>query len=362
MAPGEFTVQLCSDTTCFPKDSGGAGTPFVRRSTSAGQVAIHCVPCRSAYQNRATVAEWPTTETGRGAPFVRRGVPLWSNDPMRPKSGVTASVLIPAHQEEAVIGRCLSSLLADAGPDEFEVVVVANGCSDRTTAVVRGFAPRVRLLELPAGSKPAALNEGERLLRHFPRVYLDADVELSANTVRSLVAALAAPRPLLATPRRSLQMAHATLLTRGYFRTWEALQRARQETIGTGVYALNEPARRRFDSFPDAIGDDTFVHSLFRPGDRRVVDDPVKVWPPQRLSDVVAVRTRVVLGNMTAPAAQARRDRPSWAAQARHLAGEPLAVLGIPFYAAVTLLIRARARARLRAGDLSWSRVERSRS
>jgi hypothetical protein len=274
-------------------------------------------------------------------------------------SAATASVLIPAHQEEAVIGRCLSALLAAAAPGEFDVVVVANGCTDGTARVVRSYGPRVRLIELPVGSKSIALNEGEQELRHFPRLYLDADVELDTHAARALAEALGTDQPVIATPRRSLQVDGATSLTRSYFRTWEALQAARRETIGTGAYALNEAARRRFTKFPESIGDDTFVHSLFRSHERRVVSHTVKVWPPKRLAEVVAVRTRVAVGNMTTPAGPGTGHRPSLRAQLLHLLKEPVAVVGLPLYVAVTLLIRAQARSRIRHEDLTWTRAER---
>ena len=42
------------------------------------------------------------------------------------------SVIIPAHNEESVIGRCLAAMLEGAQPGELEIIVVCNGCSDRT--------------------------------------------------------------------------------------------------------------------------------------------------------------------------------------------------------------------------------------
>jgi glycosyltransferase involved in cell wall biosynthesis len=270
-----------------------------------------------------------------------------------------ASVLIPAYQEAAVIARCLNALLADAAPGEFEIVVVANGCTDGTARIARSFEPRVRVVELPVGSKSLALNEGERELHHFPRLYLDADVELDSQAARAIATALATDQPVIATPRRTLQVAEATLPTRWYFRTWEALQEARRETIGTGAYALNQAGRRRFTTFPESIGDDTFVHSLFRSSERRIVNDTVKVWPPQRLREVVAVRTRVALGNMTTPPGPGTRDRPSAWGQLLRLLSRPAAAAGLPLYIAVTLQIQFRARSRLRTGDLAWTRAER---
>src|SRR5437868_5462556 len=46
------------------------------------------------------------------------------------------SVIIPAHNEEAYIRETLERVNRQAYPD-FEVIVVANGCSDRTATVAR---------------------------------------------------------------------------------------------------------------------------------------------------------------------------------------------------------------------------------
>ena len=45
------------------------------------------------------------------------------------------SIVIAAYNEAAVIGRCLDALLAGAAPGEFDVTVVANGCTDDTAEV-----------------------------------------------------------------------------------------------------------------------------------------------------------------------------------------------------------------------------------
>lgn len=56
------------------------------------------------------------------------------------------SVIIPAHNEERFIGKCLRSVNSAAkyiAPDEVEAIVVANRCTDKTTEIARRMGARV---------------------------------------------------------------------------------------------------------------------------------------------------------------------------------------------------------------------------
>ena len=63
------------------------------------------------------------------------------------------SVVIPAHNEEVVLGRGLDGVLSGALLGEIDVVVVCNGCSDGTADVARSYGDRVRVIETPIPSK-----------------------------------------------------------------------------------------------------------------------------------------------------------------------------------------------------------------
>lgn len=121
----------------------------------------------------------------------------------------TASVVIAAHNEAAVIGRCLDSLRADTVPGEFDITVAANGCTD-ATASIAAERPGVRVLDLPEPGKAQALNAADQVADGFPRIYLDADIFTTAAVARALCAALATDptsgRPwLAAVPRRDVE-------------------------------------------------------------------------------------------------------------------------------------------------------------
>ena len=114
---------------------------------------------------------------------------------------LVTSVIVPAHNEASVVGRALDSLLHEAEPGEFDVIVVCNGCTDDTADTARTRAG-VRVVEIQTASKVAALNAGDEHAQGFPRIYLDADIELSTESLRLVRDALAdnpaaAPLPIV---------------------------------------------------------------------------------------------------------------------------------------------------------------------
>ena len=206
------------------------------------------------------------------------------------------SVVIPAHDEEAVVGRCLDALVTRARPDELDVVVVCNGCSDRTAAVARRFRRSVRVIETRVASKTHALNLGDSAARGFPRFYVDADVVLPIESVRPMAARLAGD-VLAAAPSMAPDLSGASWAVRAFYAVWTRLPCTREGMIGVGVYALSKEGRRRFGGFPDVIADDGFVRMHFAPGERVRVDEaPVRVVPPATLGELIRVKARSRMG------------------------------------------------------------------
>ena len=206
------------------------------------------------------------------------------------------SVVIAAHNEAAVIGRCLDALLSDRA-GSLDVTVVANGCTDDTAHVARA-RPGVRVIELPVASKAAALNVGDAAANGWPRVYLDADIVLPAAAVHRLTAAVAAGPALAAVPRRRLALDGCPLPVRAYYAVHTRLPAFRTALFGRGAIALSATARGRFDRFPDVIADDLFLDSQFTPDEKCEVAD-VAAWvaAPRRTRDLIRRLSRVRAGN-----------------------------------------------------------------
>ena len=279
-------------------------------------------------------------------------------------SGPTASVVIPAHNEANVLRRTLTTLLAGARPGELEVVVACNGCTDGTAEVARGFGASVRVLELPEASKTAALNAADAVAGTFPRVYLDADIELPARAVRELPGALADPQVLLAAPSVSFVLDGRPWPVRAYFEIWTRLPWITRALGGGGVYALSARGRGRFYAFPDVLGDDLYVRSLMRPEERRATAAACVVRPPRTLWSLIRTKSRAYRGN-----AELARRHPAGGglglgttrAAVTSVLHQPKLWPAATVYAAVVLCARALAASRRPGSPAGWARDETAR-
>ena len=212
-------------------------------------------------------------------------------------SEAAVSIVVPAHNEEAVIASNLRRLLDGSKPGEFDVIVVANGCSDGTAAAA-AQVEGVRVLETPVPGKPNALRLGDAACTTFPRIYLDADVALDTTSVRELVTACAQPGILACAPAPELDLTDAGRMVKRVHRVHEALIAPQRALAGAGAYALTEAGHRRVFPMPDVISDDGLVHASFAPHERVVVRTARSVVRPARtVSAYLDRRVRVRRGN-----------------------------------------------------------------
>ena len=110
-------------------------------------------------------------------------------------------VMVLAHNEERHIAACLDSIFA-ADPDRsFEVYVMANGCTDRTEAIVSEYSrkrPDVRLVSIVLGDKCNAWNVfvHETVPKHCPGrdvyFFMDGDATSEPFAFTAMARALGA--------------------------------------------------------------------------------------------------------------------------------------------------------------------------
>lgn len=204
----------------------------------------------------------------------------------------SASIIIPAHNEARVIVRTLRSLTAASDPNEFDVIVVCNGCTDLTATRAASLnAPGVRVLSIEEPSKSRAMSVGDATARAYPRLYLDADVELSTEGARSMVNALAAAASVVASPQYQLE--GCTRPARAYWQEWQ--RRNSQPRSGTGCFGLSKQARASFEDFPQLLGDDQWVAANFAPEIVPAAETHVRV--AQTIPAIFRRRVRIARGN-----------------------------------------------------------------
>ncbi|MEO8906539.1 MAG: glycosyltransferase [Microbacteriaceae bacterium] len=282
------------------------------------------------------------------------------------------SVVIAAHNEATVIGRCLDALLADDVAGDFDVTVVPNGCTDATAAIAASRG--VRVVELGQASKAAALNAGDKIAVGFPRIYLDADIVVSTAGARALsqlvdIAVDGTPTIHAAVPVRALNLKGRPLPVRAYFAINNRLPVFQNGLFGRGMIAVSEVGRSRFDQFPDMMADDLFLDSLFTDPEKACADGVVTtVAAPLRTRDLMRRLVRVRRGNaaMRTAGSEGRltivvrpSDRMSWLRDVvrpnPRLAPAGLLYFGISVVAA--LLAR-----RSPEDDTTWQRDESTRT
>jgi hypothetical protein len=277
-----------------------------------------------------------------------------------PHQAAGGAILMPAHNEGAVIARSLARLLDGLDPS-VRVVVVCNGCTDNTAEVARTMGPRVEVLELAQASKPAAIRAGEHAVPElFPRLYLDADVDLTGAAANATLRRLREGAPA-ARPTAQLDLQGASGVIGRYYRAWSRLPRTSERLWGAGVYGLSREGRNRFGAFPDVVADDLFVDELFRGDEISIVQtEPVIARVPRTVRAQLRMMRRSRGGNVEL-VSSGRAESTTWmtlrAAAASATSG-PCEAVDAAVYLLITLAGRASTRL-ARSG--TWERDESSR-
>lgn len=118
-------------------------------------------------------------------PRPLRRAPVWPR----------TTVIVPAHNEAAVIhGKILNTLALDYPPELIEVIVASDGSTDGTADLARAIDDRrVHVLDLPRRGKAFALNAAVREARGEVLVFSDANIDLAPDSVARLVEGFADP-------------------------------------------------------------------------------------------------------------------------------------------------------------------------
>lgn len=97
------------------------------------------------------------------------------------------SIIIPAYNEEKLIGRCLASILAADIPVEHEVIVVNNASTDRTKEIAQSFRG-VKVVDESAKGLTKARQAGFKASSGEILVYFDADTIIPKDWFKNTLA------------------------------------------------------------------------------------------------------------------------------------------------------------------------------
>ncbi|MEO6989069.1 MAG: glycosyltransferase family 2 protein [Aquihabitans sp.] len=193
------------------------------------------------------------------------------------------SVIIAAHDEAAVIGNKVRSVLeSDYPADALEVIVVSDGSSDATVEQTLAIGdPRVRLIALDRVGKAIALNSGIRAATGEVLVFSDANSHFDRSTLRSLMRPFADPTvggvagdqrylPAGVDPEATMQG------ERWYWDFDRTLKRAESSSgnVVSATGALYAVRRDLVSSVPDGVTDDFYQSTGVIARGRRLVFAP----------------------------------------------------------------------------------------
>lgn len=118
--------------------------------------------------------------------------------PRKPAVGHVTSwpaitIVVAVRNEAARLPARVRNLLQIPYPGRREVIVVSDGSTDDPRTALQPFGDAVRLIDVPAGGKPLALNAGVDAARGDILVFADARQQFSDQALTELVANFADP-------------------------------------------------------------------------------------------------------------------------------------------------------------------------
>ncbi|HLC75190.1 MAG TPA: glycosyltransferase [Candidatus Nanoarchaeia archaeon] len=93
------------------------------------------------------------------------------------------SIIIPAYNEEKYLKKTIESISEQTYKD-YEIIVVANGCTDNTIEIAQQHADRLFVVDKPHVS--IARNIGARHAKCSTLIFLDADTRLAPNALHEI--------------------------------------------------------------------------------------------------------------------------------------------------------------------------------
>jgi glycosyltransferase involved in cell wall biosynthesis len=187
----------------------------------------------------------------------------------------TVTLIVPAHDEEDVIGARVENLLElDYPSDRLQLVVASDGSTDRTHEIVRSFDGKVSLLEADRGGKLPTMNRAVRETESEILAFGDANATWAPEALRKLVRSFADPNVAYVCGQVRFQREDGTNKEGLYWR-YEMWLRESESSLGSitggngAIYAV-----RRDDYVEWPFGHDLGFPALMVQRGRRAIYEP----------------------------------------------------------------------------------------
>lgn len=224
-----------------------------------------------------------------------------------PQETPFVTLLIAAHNEQAIIAQKLENSLAlDYPRDRLQILVAADGSDDRTPDIVREYAEQGVELSYspPRRGKMAAINRAMPLARGEIVIFSDANNMYRPDVVRELVAPFTDPTVGAVTGGKSIISGDGVLgESEGLYWKYESFVKEQETRLGCCTAVAGEVLairRHLFESPPEhIINDDTHIAMRLIGRGYRIIYTP-KARSFERVSasaqDEITRRARIFAG------------------------------------------------------------------
>ncbi len=208
----------------------------------------------------------------------------------------SVTVVVAAHNEEAVIARRLENLQAlDYPANRLALVVTSDASSDRTEEIAAAF-PDVRVIRNPRGGKVAAQDSAVRSSESEIVAFTDANATWAPDALRRLVASFADPEVAYVCGQLVLEAADGSNREGVYWR-YEMAQRLAESRLGSitggngSIYAVRREDYVEVD--PRWGHDLAFPYRMVQAGRRAVYEPAARAFEKPTPSNETEYRRKV---------------------------------------------------------------------
>jgi poly-beta-1,6-N-acetyl-D-glucosamine synthase len=220
-----------------------------------------------------------------------------------------SAILVVKDEEKVIAGKLQNLLSLDYPPEKLEIVIVSDGSTDNTNAILQEFGqnPRVRIVQQPSSQgKAMRLNEGIQAASGEILLFTDARQMIEPGALSNLIENFADSEVGCASGELMLGDATRGETGQGIGLYWLVEKKVREleSASGSVVGATGALYAARRDLLtaipPDTILDDVYVPMhVAQKGGRVIFDDRARAWDKPNLGNrrEFARKVRTLTGN-----------------------------------------------------------------